>query len=154
MKHKIKHIHFVGIGGSGMNGIAEVLLNLGFQVSGSDLVRECRHTTLADTGGDHPLRARHQESARCGCGGDFHSGQGRQPGSGGGTRAAHPDCAPRGDVGRADALASGHRRGGYARQDHHHFVGDQHPGQGRLRSDLCHRRASQQQRCERAFGYG
>lgn len=37
MKHKIKHIHFVGIGGSGMNGIAEVLLNLGFQVSGSDL---------------------------------------------------------------------------------------------------------------------
>lgn len=37
MKHKIKHIHFVGIGGSGMNGIAEVLLNLGFQVSGSDV---------------------------------------------------------------------------------------------------------------------
>lgn len=37
MKHKVKHIHFVGIGGSGMNGIAEVLLNLGFQVSGSDL---------------------------------------------------------------------------------------------------------------------
>ncbi len=37
MKHKVKHIHFVGIGGSGMNGIAEVLLNLGFQISGSDL---------------------------------------------------------------------------------------------------------------------
>jgi UDP-N-acetylmuramate--alanine ligase len=37
MKHKVKHLHFVGIGGSGMNGIAEVLLNLGFQVSGSDL---------------------------------------------------------------------------------------------------------------------
>jgi UDP-N-acetylmuramate--alanine ligase len=37
MKHKIKHIHFVGIGGSGMNGIAEVLINLGFRVSGSDL---------------------------------------------------------------------------------------------------------------------
>jgi UDP-N-acetylmuramate--alanine ligase len=37
MKHKIKNIHFVGIGGSGMNGIAEVLLNLGFKVSGSDL---------------------------------------------------------------------------------------------------------------------
>lgn len=41
MKHKVKHIHFVGIGGSGMNGIAEVLLNLGFQVSGSDL---CENT--------------------------------------------------------------------------------------------------------------
>jgi UDP-N-acetylmuramate--alanine ligase len=37
VKHKVKRIHFVGIGGSGMSGIAEVLLNLGFQVSGSDL---------------------------------------------------------------------------------------------------------------------
>jgi UDP-N-acetylmuramate--alanine ligase len=37
MKHKVRHVHFVGIGGSGMSGIAEVLLNLGYQVSGSDL---------------------------------------------------------------------------------------------------------------------
>ncbi len=37
MKHKVKHIHFVGIGGSGMSGIAEVLVNLGYAVSGSDL---------------------------------------------------------------------------------------------------------------------
>lgn len=37
MKHKINHIHFVGIGGSGMGGIAEVLINQGYQVSGSDL---------------------------------------------------------------------------------------------------------------------
>jgi UDP-N-acetylmuramate--alanine ligase len=37
MKHKVKHVHFVGIGGSGMSGIAEVLLTLGYQVSGSDL---------------------------------------------------------------------------------------------------------------------
>ena len=37
MKHKVKHIHFIGIGGSGMSGIAEVLINLGFSVSGSDL---------------------------------------------------------------------------------------------------------------------
>ena len=37
MKHKVKHVHFIGIGGSGMSGIAEVLLNLGYQVSGSDL---------------------------------------------------------------------------------------------------------------------
>jgi len=34
---KIQHIHFVGIGGIGMSGIAEVLLNLGYQVSGSDV---------------------------------------------------------------------------------------------------------------------
>jgi UDP-N-acetylmuramate--alanine ligase len=37
MKHKVKHIHFVGIGGAGMSGIAEVLVNQGFSVSGSDL---------------------------------------------------------------------------------------------------------------------
>ena len=37
MKHKIRRIHFVGIGGAGMSGIAEVLVNLGYEVSGSDL---------------------------------------------------------------------------------------------------------------------
>ncbi|MGH6623370.1 MAG: UDP-N-acetylmuramate--L-alanine ligase [Burkholderiaceae bacterium] len=36
MKHAVKHIHFVGIGGSGMSGIAEVFLTLGYKVSGSD----------------------------------------------------------------------------------------------------------------------
>ncbi len=37
MRHKVRRIHFVGIGGSGMSGIAEVLVNLGYEVSGSDL---------------------------------------------------------------------------------------------------------------------
>ncbi|MBC7575243.1 MAG: UDP-N-acetylmuramate--L-alanine ligase, partial [Herminiimonas sp.] len=37
MKHKVKNIHFVSIGGSGMSGNAEVLLNLGYVVSGSDI---------------------------------------------------------------------------------------------------------------------
>ena len=37
MRHKVKRIHFVGIGGSGMSGIAEVFSNLGYSVSGSDL---------------------------------------------------------------------------------------------------------------------
>ena len=37
MKHAIRHIHFVGVGGSGMSGIAEVLFNLGYRISGSDL---------------------------------------------------------------------------------------------------------------------
>ena len=37
MKHKVKRIHFVGVGGAGMSGIAEVLANLGFGVTGSDL---------------------------------------------------------------------------------------------------------------------
>ncbi len=37
MKHRVRKVHFVGIGGVGMSGIAEVLLNLGYRVSGSDL---------------------------------------------------------------------------------------------------------------------
>src|SRR5207237_1658812 len=37
MKHKVKRVHFVGIGGAGMSGIAEVLLTQGYQVSGSDI---------------------------------------------------------------------------------------------------------------------
>jgi len=37
MKQKVKHLHFIGIGGSGMSGIAEVLINLGYAVSGSDI---------------------------------------------------------------------------------------------------------------------
>jgi UDP-N-acetylmuramate--alanine ligase len=50
MKHKVKNIHFVGIGGSGMSGIAEVLSNLGFGVSGSDLASNAATQRLADLG--------------------------------------------------------------------------------------------------------
>ncbi|HZT59414.1 MAG TPA: UDP-N-acetylmuramate--L-alanine ligase [Pyrinomonadaceae bacterium] len=39
MFRRIQHVHFVGVGGIGMSGIAEVLLNMGFRVSGSDLKR-------------------------------------------------------------------------------------------------------------------
>lgn len=52
MYGKIRKIHFIGIGGIGMSGIAEVLLNLGYQVSGSDL-RESEITLrLAALGGE------------------------------------------------------------------------------------------------------
>ncbi|HEY6773644.1 MAG TPA: Mur ligase domain-containing protein, partial [Oxalicibacterium sp.] len=50
MKHKVKHIHFVGIGGSGMSGIAEVLLNLGYTISGSDLGSNAATRRLAELG--------------------------------------------------------------------------------------------------------
>ena len=50
MKHAIKHIHFVGIGGAGMSGIAEVLANLGFSVSGSDLAESSTTRRLAGLG--------------------------------------------------------------------------------------------------------
>ncbi len=50
MRHKVKHVHFVGIGGSGMSGIAEVMLNLGFQISGSDLNDNATVTRLKSLG--------------------------------------------------------------------------------------------------------
>ncbi len=50
MKHKVKNLHFVGIGGSGMSGIAEVLLNLGYTVSGSDLTNNAASRRLAELG--------------------------------------------------------------------------------------------------------
>jgi UDP-N-acetylmuramate--alanine ligase len=50
MKHKVKNIHFVGIAGSGMSGIAEVLINLDFTVSGSDLAANATTKRLTDFG--------------------------------------------------------------------------------------------------------
>jgi UDP-N-acetylmuramate--alanine ligase len=50
MKHKVRRIHFVGIGGSGMSGIAEVLVNQGYQVSGSDLAENAATRRLAQLG--------------------------------------------------------------------------------------------------------
>ena len=50
MKHKVKHIHFVGVGGSGMSGIAEVLVHLGYKVSGSDLAASATTRRLEGEG--------------------------------------------------------------------------------------------------------
>ncbi|MBS3997467.1 MAG: UDP-N-acetylmuramate--L-alanine ligase, partial [Hydrogenophaga sp.] len=52
MKHAIRHIHFVGIGGAGMSGIAEVLLNLGYRISGSDLGENAATRRLVSLGAE------------------------------------------------------------------------------------------------------
>jgi UDP-N-acetylmuramate--alanine ligase len=52
MFRRIQHIHFVGIGGIGMSGIAEVLVNLGFRVSGSDAKRSSVTDRLQQMGID------------------------------------------------------------------------------------------------------
>ena len=54
MKFLVNHLHFVGIGGAGMSGIAEVLLNLGYVVSGSDIAAS-------------PVTERLQSLGRSGC---------------------------------------------------------------------------------------
>jgi hypothetical protein len=72
MKHKVKRIHFVGIGGSGMSGIAEVLANQGFEVSGSDLGGKRDDAPAGGAG--HPRRHRprrtERRDGRCGGGVD------------------------------------------------------------------------------------
>ena len=50
MKHAVKRIHFIGLGGSGMSGIAEVLHNLGYEISGSDLADSATLRRLARLG--------------------------------------------------------------------------------------------------------
>ena len=50
MKHAVKHIHFVGVGGAGMSGIAEILHNLGYIVSGSDQSDSSTTRRLASLG--------------------------------------------------------------------------------------------------------
>ncbi len=50
MKHAVKRIHFVGVGGAGMSGIAEILHNLGYAVSGSDQSDSATSRRLAQLG--------------------------------------------------------------------------------------------------------
>ena len=57
MFRKTQHIHLVGIGGSGMSGIAEVLLTLGYKVSGSDLSQSETTRRLEELGGAHRDRS-------------------------------------------------------------------------------------------------
>lgn len=47
---RMRHLHFVGIGGAGMNGIAQVMLNLGYQISGSDIKANAATARLAEQG--------------------------------------------------------------------------------------------------------
>ena len=49
-RRRIKQVHFVGIGGSGMGGIAEVLANIGYEVTGSDLAQNAMTDRLASLG--------------------------------------------------------------------------------------------------------
>ena len=88
MYGKIEKIHFVGIGGIGMSGIAEVLLNLGYKVSGSDLRQSDTTERLASLGGEIYIGHAPAEPDQCGCGGHLHGRPGRQPRGARGARAA------------------------------------------------------------------
>ena len=61
---RIHTIHFVGIGGSGMSGIAEVLINLGYRVQGSDLKANAVTAALEPAGRAHHHRPREPPISR------------------------------------------------------------------------------------------
>ena len=96
-------IHFVGIGGIGMSGIAEVMHNLGYTVQGSDIAEGASVERLRARGIDGVRRARAREPRRRGGGGDLDRGQARQSRSRRRARTAHAGGAPGGDARRADA---------------------------------------------------
>ena len=103
-------IHFVGIGGIGMSGIAEVLHNLGYQVQGSDVAENGKVKRLRGLG--IAIRVGHAaenigERQR---GGGVLGDQARQSRSGGGAGPADARGAPRRDAGRTDAPQMGDRR--------------------------------------------
>jgi len=86
MKHAVRHIHFVGIGGAGMSGIAEVLLNLGYTVQRSDAAESSATRRLSGWApGSRSATRRSRSRARRR--GDLDCGAQRQPG---GHRRARP----------------------------------------------------------------
>ena len=117
MKHKVKRVHFVGIGGAGMSGIAEVLATQGYRVSGSDLAASKVTARLAKLGvaveiGHAPANvAGRRRRRRVDC------GRAGQSGGRGGARKGDTDRAARADARRADAPEAGHRDRRHARQD-------------------------------------
>ena len=107
MKHKVKHIHFVGIGGAGMSGIAEVLANLGFTVSGSDLAESATTRRLAGAG-VRSLSAMPAVTSGAPMRWSLSDGsEGRQPGSRRRAREEGAGGAARADAGRTDAPEAG-----------------------------------------------
>ena len=100
LPREIGPIHFVGIGGIGMSGIAEVLCNLGYTVQGSDASESANVDRLREKGITDPRRPQGRERRRRRRARGLDRDQARQSGTDGGARAAHsrwcaaPRCSP------------------------------------------------------------
>ena len=115
-------IHFVGIGGIGMSGIAEVLANLGYTVRGSDVAESANVKRLREQGIAVDGRPRGRKCRRRARGGRLVRDQARQSGARRGARRAPAGGAPRRNAGRADAAEELRRDRRHARQDHDHLA--------------------------------
>ncbi len=154
MKYAIKHIHFIGIGGSGMSAIAEVLLGLGYTISGSDISASATLQRLGSLGITGVRGPRRRPCRRRRRGRHDHRRARGQPRGDGSARAPDPGGAACHHAGRTDAPQTRHRDRRNPWQDHHHQSGSQRAGRSRHGPHLRHRRAAQQCRRQRAAGQG
>ncbi len=138
--HNFKRIHLVGIGGIGMSGIAEVLLTLGYAVSGSDPQPPPITERLQNLGAQIYEGHQRRTSARRARGGDHFRGRPPTIPKLSKPRTQNPGDPARRNAGRTDAPEIRHRRGRRARQDHHHLDGRRRSWPRGSRSHLCRRR--------------
>ena len=130
-----RRIHFVGIGGIGMSGIAEVLLNLGYRVSGSDLKRIDTTRRLATLGARIDVgHARRATSAAPTSSSSRARSSADNPEVVEARARGDPGDPARRDARRADAHEVRRRGRRHARQDHHHLAGRHRAARGRARS--------------------
>ena len=123
MPQTIGLVHFIGIGGIGMSGIAEVLHNLGYRVQGSDQADSANVQRLRDKGIECFVGHRAENLGDAEVVVVSTADQEVQSGTEGGARKAAADRAARRDAGRADALPPGDRDRRHARQDHDDVAG-------------------------------
>jgi UDP-N-acetylmuramate--alanine ligase len=129
MYQKRQSIHFVGIGGIGMSGIAELLVNLGHQVSGSDLREGEATRRLAKMGAKVHIGHQEENLGNSPGGGDQQRGEGGQPRGDQRPPPPYPGDPPGRDAGRAHAAQIRAGRGRRPRQDHLHLHAGQPDGQ-------------------------
>ncbi len=127
LPNQLGPIHFIGIGGIGMSGIAEVMHNLGYTVQGSDASDNANVRRLAEKGIRTFVGHRAENLADAALVVVSTAIRRDKPGAGLRPRAPPAGGAPGRDAGRADALQVLRRGGRHPRQDHHHHLARRHP---------------------------
>ena len=135
MPRNIGPVHFVGIGGIGMSGIAEILHNQGYKVHGSDSAESANVQRLRAMGIDVEVGQSADNLERRGRGRHFLGDQEGQSGAGRGALARPAGGAARRDAGRDHAVQERRCNRRHARQDDDHDAGRDAARCGQLRSD-------------------
>jgi len=141
---RIHCVHFVGIGGSGMSGIAEVMLSLGYQVQGSDLKANKQTRRLENQGatifiGHAAENIEAADAVVVSSAVDETNARGHR-----GARQTNAGRATSRNACRADAFSLFDRGCRHPWQDHHDQPGCKRTRGRRTRSDLCDRRPAQE----------